>query len=343
MNAYFLCFPLIVSITGSITDIRSGKVKNKHLIISIIAWLLSVVFYSLLTHKPAYLINRYTVCNLILSCLLSLVFYLLDIWAPGDIKIFLFIVLSFPFEFYTHKSGNLFPSLDIVIFSFAAGYLYLASASLIKSRNWGGNFYNPLNYWRSKDGFSSLLSSIGFFSATNLLLGSLLPVFYSANRSLLVLICFGVMILLDKKANSLKTILGYIFLFIFIILSMVHRNLGQFLINMFESLILSIIFHEIGRIIGASSYKEIAGEDVRPGMILSFASVLSMQKCIDPNIPRATTENRRSRLNSAQAFAVAQWCKNAKRNVTIVEMLPFVPLLSVGLIIEIIRFYMHPV
>ena len=337
MIYFYLFFALTSVLIASYTDLTIGKVKNQQIIISLVIWLLSLVISILTAGIDNYLSFWPYILNFLFSFLLSLFFYFTDIWAPGDIKIFLLLVLIFPFQCYSCKMGNVFPSLDIIIFSFAAGYIYL----LVKSI-----FYPQRNSPQSsKQSFFSaekckfFISNVGCCCSFHLLMNYLFPEFYHSNYSLFVLLSVGLIYYADKHFHKIKYTAGFILLILFFIISVLTGYYKEQVISIIVSFLLAALLNELDSIIGKNSYAEIQGTDVRPGMILSYLTILNMQKCIDPDIPRATTESRRSRITPAQALAVQKWCKNTRRSITVVEMMPFVPLISVSVIIQIIRFF----
>ena len=340
MKYCFLALAFAIAILGSVTDIRYGKVKNKHLLIALVVWIISSLIYTIAWHGEFVFPFYYYGLNFVLSIGFSIVLYYLDIWAPGDIKLFLLLVLIYPFSCYVCKPGNIFPSLDIVIFAFASGYLFLLSSSILHKDTANAKDFILNDSKTLKRKLLNLFSNIGFFSTVNLLLQLYLPEFYKANHSLCILITAGLIYIFGKKTPKAKNTTGYCLFISFIILSIISKNTKQFFFNTIESILLAAIFGEMGRIIENNSYLEIDGKDVKPGMILSYTSVWAMQKCIDPNIPRTTTESRRSRITPEQAEAVKTWCQITKRTITIVDMLPFIPMLCFGLLTEILRYFL---
>ena len=104
------------------------------------------------------------------------------------------------------------------------------------------------------------------------------------------------------------------------------------------SLVIASAIEIISSRVRANTYREISGDEVKPGMILSFTSLWAMRKCNDPELPKTTTENRRSRLTQTQAEAVKTWCRNTHSNVIIVEMMPFAPFIAGAAVIQVLRF-----
>ncbi len=77
---------------GALTDIRSGRVKNKHLMIFLTAWLIFVVSEYFILQSSS--IPTFSLAlNVLLAVIVSVIFYLADIWAPGDCKLYILISL----------------------------------------------------------------------------------------------------------------------------------------------------------------------------------------------------------------------------------------------------------
>ena len=143
MKYFLLGFSVLVALDGSITDIRFGKVKNGHLLVAFAIWAVSILIYSICRREEFVFPLFSFLLNLILSIVLSVVLYRLDIWAPGDCKLFLVLSLIYPLTRYATKDGNIFPSLDIVIYAFALGYLWLIASHFIsKSSKASSSFFH---------------------------------------------------------------------------------------------------------------------------------------------------------------------------------------------------------
>lgn len=334
MNLIIFSFVFAVSLIGAITDIRYGKVNNRLLCMALIIWLgIIVINYSI---NGEIVFSGLFFLNLLLALVLAICLYLTDIWAPGDIKLYLFIVLTLPFNCYVCRPGNIFPALDIVIFAFAAGYIFMIIQSVAKNGLKANTGWREIAF--DKKYLISVVSGIGFFSVINLLAYSLAYNFYLSNKSLIIIVSMVILILFSRYYERLKNISGLVLFAFYVIYSLCFLDAATFAKQICLCFLLSIVLETLNRTISKNNYREITGEEVRPGMILSLSSVVSMRNCIDQELPKTTTENRRSRLNTKQAAAVSRWCKNAKSNVVIVEMIPFAPFISISLIIQFIRF-----
>jgi len=328
---YAIC--LIVSAVGAWTDIKTGRVRNSHLLTTAgIAIILGIIMFAVQRNR-LFDFPRWAI-NLGFSIVLSAVFYLSDIWAPGDAKLFILIAALYPPDFYASPSGNVFPSLSIVVFAYAMGYVFLVITAF---RNHEKRDIRSGRIILDKTFIMGYLVNVGVIIGLSTLMNSLLPAFYEANQTLVLLCIVGICYVVQRRWHNLLTLVGVVGLIAAVILTVSCREYQTLLISLPLSLFLALLTQILLRMADSNSYREISGDELKPGMILSFSSILAMQKCIDPNIPKQTTENRRSRLSIIQTEAVRKWCRITGNSITIVEMLPFAPFICLGIIIELGR------
>lgn len=338
MEYVYASIALCMAVIGGITDFRFGRVKNKHLLYAFACWLI-VLITDIIMHKGFSANLSSILLNMALSIVITFVLYIKDIWAPGDGKLFLLIALVYPTTLSPCFSGNIFPALDIVIYAFAVGYVALLISAVrkkseISNKNIAVNVLRNIRLAR----IGNIISNIGFVSIIDMGLQFAFSDFLAVNRSLCTLCIIAVVYLVNKKLLVIRKIVGLIGLCAFFAITYVNALWSSMIITIIQSLVISIIVEVLNERIDKNSYRTIGGSEIKPGMILSHASIWDMQNCIDTNLPRATTETRRSRLTVTQAEAVQLWCKNAKRDVTIVEMLPFAPCIAIASLIHFIRF-----
>lgn len=331
---YALC--LTVAALGAWTDLHSGNMRNAHLVSgAAVGAIISAI--AILRGMPAWPDFWGWGVNFVLATLVSVLFYLADIWAPGDAKLYMLLAALFPRRYYAARPGNMFPALSIVIFAYAAGYLYLLFSSRRKE---GANLLRRGLLHLDRASMPRLLHSIGFFSGAQMLVHMLFPAFAQANHALIVLAAMGIQYLVESKAPALMKLLGSAGMAAAIACGIAAGLYSTMLVSILLSGAFALISRALFEMASINSYREVAGDEVRPGMILSLGSIIAMQRCIDPNIPRSTTESRRSRLSAPQAEAVRNWCKITGSPVMMVEMLPFVPFILAALILEPLRLFL---
>ena len=333
MLTAYLALVLITATLGAITDIRSGRVKNIHLIIALLVWLLLAAGEHIILHSSSVPVLPLAL-NVLFAFMTSIIFYLTDIWAPGDCKLYIVISIIFPVHAYVIRKGNIFPALDFVIYAFALGYIFLCAMTFTRKT---GTIMNLNSKFTLKHSLP-VLANAGIISCINIILNACIPEFFYANQILCILSSVAFICLIPKKADKIRKIIGFICLIYILIQNVLLHTWLNTCLNLIMSLVIAYTTEIITDSAGVNTYREISADDVKPGMILSFASLLAMQKCIDPELPAITTENRRSRISKRQAEAVKTWCRNARSNVVIVEMMPFAPFIAGAVIIEILRF-----
>lgn len=338
MQYIYAAIAICIAVIGGITDIRYGRVKNKHLIYAL-ACLVCTFVIDCLIHKSISIDILSVALNMVLSIAVTVLLYIKDIWAPGDGKLFLLISLTYPRLLSPCLAGNIFPALDIVIYSFAIGYVALLVSALARrddtnSKDISVTTLKNLSWTR----IVNVIANIGLVSIIDTGLQYLSPEFLESNRSLCTLSMIAVVYLANKKIPIVRQVVGFIGLCAFISITYMNGIWSSMIMTIVQSTIISVFVEILNERIDKNSYRTITGAEIKPGMILSHASIWDLQNCIDPALPHSTTETRRSRLTVTQADAVKLWCKNAKRNVTIVEMLPFAPCIAIATIIHLIRF-----
>lgn len=338
MAYVYASIAICTAMIGGITDIRCGRVKNRHLLYAVACWLCALgIDFVIHGRVSAEFIP--TLLNMVFSAALTAVLYLKDIWAPGDGKLFLFIALVYPLSLSPCEDGNVFPALDIVIYAFAIGYVFLLVSAIVRKSDanetsFAADAKNILQWSR----IGSVISNIGLVASINMGLQYVCADFLAANRSLCSLCMIALIYLANRKNQTLRRIVGYAGLCILFAIAIVNGTGPSMFAAIIQGLITSVVIEMLNERMDKNCYRTIKGAEIKPGMILSHASVWNMQNCIDPNLPKTTTETRRSRLTPAQAQAVQLWCQNARQDVTIVEMLPFAPCIAVATVIYIIRF-----
>ena len=333
MTLAYLALVLFIAGLGAFTDISSGCVRNSHLIVTLVLWIILAVGEAFLLPSSSVNIRSLTL-NVVLSIVTAVIFYLTDIWAPGDCKLYITISLIFPMRAYVVREGNIFPALDFVMYAFAIGYVFLLIMTLTRKTatkiNLRPNF--------SMKHYLSILANAGTISFLNIILSTCAPEFSYANQVLCTLSFVAFIFILQKKADTIKNIIGFTGAVYTLGQSILSGSWVSTSISLAVSLVIASIIECISSRGRANTYREISGDEVRPGMILSLSSLWAMRKCTDPELPTTTTENRRSRLTQHQAEAVKTWCRNAHNNIMIVEMMPFAPFIAGAAVIQVLRF-----
>lgn len=333
MTPVYLALVLSAAVLGAVTDIRCGLVRNRHLLIALVLWLILAISEFLAVHSSSVQVSSLAL-NAVLAFAAAVIFYLTDMWAPGDSKLYIIISIIFPMRAYVVRKDNIFPALNFVIYAFALGYIFLLAMSLSHKTAHKINIKPLLSPRKAL----SVLTNASIISSLNILLDTLAPEFFYANHMLCILASIAFIYLLHKKADTTRNIIAFICLIYILVQSILRNTWLNTCTSMFVSLIIASVIEIISSRVSVNTYREISGDDIRPGMILSFVSLWAMRKSTDPELPQTTTENRRSRLTQRQAEAVKTWCRKSGNSIVIVEMMPFAPFIAGAVVIEILRF-----
>lgn len=119
---------ILLGIVATITDFKDKKIYNKNVLIAITASILSYfIFYKQI--ETMY-IKSYFV-NLLISVVISFLFFYFKIWAAGDAKLFLALTIMIPFEIYEVPTTNVFPALYLLIMIFSTAFIYVVLETII--------------------------------------------------------------------------------------------------------------------------------------------------------------------------------------------------------------------
>lgn len=334
---------IILGIVSSVTDLKNKKIYNKNIIVALF---ISAISYAILYKQiEIKYIPNFTL-NLIISALISFVFYYFKIWAAGDAKLFLTITFMIPYEIYEVETSNVFPALNLLIIIFCVAFIYV--------------FFETIFLWfKDKNRLEKLkLSSFKKDDVTEFiiqyLLGYLITIFINnilnkffldfrlSNQGLLLLCNMLILIFIYRVVKTRKSSL--IIIGVFLLLNLVYYLKYGFKIYSINLKMLLLVFIIIifRRVSEKYNYEEIKISNLKPRMILSYGSVLRFFNSRVKGLPKTTTETTDSRLTEEQVTSIKRWSKSSKgsETIVIVRHMPFAPFIMVGeLIFFILRLY----
>lgn len=338
---------IIVScIIASYFDLRYTIIPNK-LIIGIaislfIIQLVSGLFFNVWPWESPRTWKLYIV-NIILTIITAFLLHYYDIWAPGDAKFFIVISLFFPHELYTSSHNALFPSLQIIVWSFSLGYLYLVLNLLItKSKRTriremqepARNSFLSASFWRNyliSIAISFFLTHFVFLFAYD---------FYLSNRIVCILTISLILRFMSSKPLLIRIMLAGVLLITFLILGKDQWALQGFSGRLFASVALIMFIYSLNTKLMNNNYEAVPPEELQPGMILSMMTIINVSSTSSLSLPVQTPESRRSKLNQQQVSALQRWAIKNDQQLIILRTIPFVPFISAGVLSEIVLGYL---
>lgn len=332
-----------LGIITSISDIKNHKAYNKDLLLFACVGLIVQILSITIGDCDAFA----SVVNVVLAFLSAFFFFAARIWAAGDAKLFIVMILLIPRGFYGLNTETLFPAFMVLGFSFTFALFYVIVESIvlfIKDFRKGniGNWKRFL----PKPSFRSLLAwVVGYFSVSTLntcivkidhagiwqksnitviisllLATAVFSVFETVKSQLALLcVCIAVRIVLYVTSSIALIDISITSLCAVTLIILVRSFTGQY------------------------NYRSIPTASVRTGQILAKQSLLFMIPSTVKGLPKWTDESTRCRLNSEEVDAIKRWehSKYGKNEITIVRHIPFAPFIFCGtLIYLLVSFYL---
>ena len=322
---------IALGVVSSITDFKNKKIYNKNIIIAVgLSGLTYLIFFKQIENLQSYLIN------LIITIIISFIFFYLKIWAAGDAKLFLAIVFMIPFELYEVSDKNIFPALLLLIMMFSIAFIYVVFETFYL---WGKdedrlNKIQITNIDKTKVKDFILQYFMGYFIIlfiNNIVLKFFME-FKINNGGLMLLfnmlvLIFTYRIIKGKRKSLIVTSVFAILNFMYY--ALFGLQIYSLNIKMLIIVLIILIFRAISE---KYNYEEIKIIDLKPSMILSYESVIKFYSSRVKGLPRTTTETTDSRLTETEVESIKRWSKTTKGQDTIiiVRHMPFAPFIFVG-------------
>lgn len=334
---------IILGFISTITDFKDMKIYNKNILYAI---LISIVIYILFYNQLEFIYFKYYIINLIISIIISFIFFYFKIWAAGDAKLFLAIIFMIPYPIYQNNISNIFPAmyLLIIIFSVAFIYVVLESIYLWIKDNKKLKYITKKNITKNEIKDFILNYFFGYFIIlfiNNVLINYAIN-FNIYNGSLIMLCNMLLLIFIYQiiKTNQQKYKLTIIFIFLNII-NYIINGIQLQTIN-YKTLLIVLIITIFRKISEKYNYEVINIKDLKPRMILSFGSIMKFYGSKVKGLPNKTTESTDSRLTEYEVNNIKRWSKTKKGTdeIVIVKHLPFAPFILIGeIIFFVIKLY----
>lgn len=131
---WFLPAILILGVITTYTDLKGGKIRNKHVIIalaySFTAYMI-LIFSNVNTIRAGYFIELLIMCTF--SLVTGFILWYTGLWTAGDAKLFFAFATLIPLSVYKHGHIPYFDSTNILINTFIPVFLYLSLLLMLKT------------------------------------------------------------------------------------------------------------------------------------------------------------------------------------------------------------------
>jgi preflagellin peptidase FlaK len=321
-----------IAIIASLSDLYKGRISNWLLLFGLaVGCILNAIYYWIFADN---LIWNYLI-NLSLVTVMSVLFYGFHVWSAGDSKFSILLVFLFPARLYNLDQKILAPAIAIFIFIFSIGFLYVVVESVVLGLKRRDLFHFGGFHIKLKRFFKRyfVIASVLFICSQSIFF--LFPAFYEDNHLLILFFNLFIILLLQDQKWPEHTAVVVGLTGACVILLLLLRT--QIAINWWLYLIVGLVI--LTRMFSEKyNYEVIATSTVRPGMILSFNTVVRFQPSRVQGLPLHTTEDLRSRLSEEDVQAILRWEKSkfGEGSIVIVRKLPFAIIISAGMVLFIL-------
>lgn len=331
INIIHLTLLLICLFICASTDLISGKIYNRILIVIIIIGALLDFFHYVLWNPGIAILFCY---NSLAVILIALILYFIKAWAGGDTKLLCTIAILYPAEFYWIYQNAAFPFCFIVSLIFACGLIYVIFDSCIKychaptlpSLQQIVQFFKTacIRYFKSAN---YLAASYHIYIQLPVLHRNIPPIIYS------MLTFFIVSVFLSKVKLSSSMIL--ILITVVFNIAMVLLTKSTVIRTFSKSLIVAFAVQVLQLFTAQYNYALVPTDSVSAGMILSRVAILKLSQSSVRGLPQKSDETLKSKLTKSEAESIHRW-KNSKygeKHILIVRKIPFAIFMLLGTIL----------
>lgn len=332
LEALMLAVMIVFCIHATITDLKSGVVKNKLLLCGAgIALVLDFLYYYIFARAffLAFLIN------LAVMIFLSILFYALHMWAAGDSKLLIFVICLIPARIY-YSGENVAATVLIMIAIFSLAFLYYIAESFVIGIKDKTLFSFSRMRVNVKQMLVQYIKCTCIVTIANFLFSLLFYEFYAANTELFMilnmLIVFSVC---NIKFLDKWFVVGVLVLVTVGIAILQNRKMESVNWAIYLVVLLVVALRMIAE---KYNYQTIPTAEVKQGMVLSYGTVFLFTPSKIKGLPTTTTEDIRSRISNEEVDSIRRWenSKYGQKQITIVRKIPFAIFISIGTVVFVI-------
>jgi len=128
---------LFLGIITSYTDIREGKIRNRHLLIALLYFAVAIIVYNLtgfLKESYDYFQLIYIGANLLLALVFGAVLWISGFWTAGDAKLYAIFAMIVSAVLNRPQSLIDFAFVSVLVFAFVPFFLYFMFISFFSIR-----------------------------------------------------------------------------------------------------------------------------------------------------------------------------------------------------------------
>jgi Flp pilus assembly protein protease CpaA len=332
-----------LGVTTSYTDLTTGKVLNRHLVLFLLACVGIDCLALLLTPAAALALTGATVVNTAAGLALAILLYVARVWPAGDAKLFALFVFMVPAGLCSTPFSDFFWGFAIVVNAFVFAYLFLLGETAVR---WGtqvaGRTHEPRRKAEAhgaRDTLFGLTARVAFAVLTGMLLNTLVagvmrPEFYARNAAVTQFVVFVVLILVLRRVGETRT---YWALAACEVLSVALLHLTGMLRLRFAiptaGIVATVVIVLLARYLGSRfDYEEIPIDRLATGSVLSpasYAYVASRLKSI------RVMPNQRLRDEDVGLIVGSHSLRRSCSRLCVVRKVTFAPFIFAGVLVQL--------
>ena len=326
---------ILLSFCGyaTVSDIRTGKIKNIVLSISCGILLITTLVKFLFFDRDDFLLYLENAGILIV---IGFAGYIVKLWAGGDCKVLALIAVSYPTLFYYDYNLIRLTLWLIPVIAFIISFIYLLADSVVsvigrKNRIDGKQMLTTLRRY-----LLLYIKAFVFITAWNQIYAYFVYPYLQIHPA----IYFSISVLLVFVISKIK-VLGNEWVLIGVAafdVAMMIISHNFTIITYWKNYLLVFLFMILKSFMSLYNYKAIPTEEVTEGMVLSRTDTLFMQQSRVKGLPSLSDETLRSRITAEEADSVKRWGKSkyGKSEISIVRKIPFAAFLSIGTVVYLL-------
>lgn len=329
-EAILITLLIVMCAHVTITDLKHGIIENRILLITAKSGLVAnIIYYSFYGRQffIAFLLN------LTVMTAISIVFYILHIWAAGDSKLLILVIFLIPARIY-YQDNNMIATVAIMIVIFSIAYFYLIAESVylgIKEKN-----LFQINYFRAdvKLIVKQYIKCTCFVSLFDFIARLIVPEFYEKNIALMLILNM-IIILFSYSFKFFDKLLPLISLGGITIIFYLFRGSGTGYIDYKIYFLVFVVF--VLRLVAEKyNYQTIPTKKVEKGMVIAYSTIVYFMPSKIKGLPKEKKqEDIRSRITEEEAASIRRWGTSmyGHSEIVIVRKIPFAIFISIGALI----------
>lgn len=313
----------------AVSDIRTQLIPNRAIVAAFICGAILHGF-NILIGGTEYYFNW--IINMFIANLVAILFYIDQVWAPGDVKLFATCYFLLPPRLFDSFTLQYSVTPFLIIFSLAMIYVIIDTiVRMIRHEKWMNRYHFSLRLFISGL-FSTLIESSGVF----FLIILLFPGIEEHNG---LFVSFAVLMYILTIAGN-PYFRKWIVVAIHGIPILIYWITRSIVIPLpdWKTLIVMVIAFGMRSLTSRYNYQCIPTSEVKPRMIISADTISLFYTSKVHDLPQDISENFSARITEENAEAIKRWEHSAKGKpeIWIVRKIPFGIMIFTGMALWIV-------